>query len=640
VVDWLAVNQHALAAAIGRVRGLLEHACAGEAGSDPPDAVSSAEALPSALAALVERLGLTPFERDVLVLCAGVELDSALAAACSAHDDGAPGAPTFALAFDVLSDPDRRAATPARPLRRWRLVEAADRGSLMRAALRIDEWALHYLQGYAYLDERLRAFVEPVTAPGVLPRSQALVAETAAALWSGADEVDHPHIQLDGVDGVSRLAVAATACAQQGLGLLRVRPCALALAPAERAAVATLCARHALLCGAAVALDGGQHEAAGSSDRISDFLAALGLPSIVLSGETVGLHAGPVVRLSVPRPILLEQQAMWHESLHDTWQGQDEHLGTIASQFDFDAPTITAASSLARRFMLSEAPGAAIAHACRLQIQAPLDGFAERIQPRARLADLVLPSSLIGLFGEIASQARNRVQVHEEWGFAQTATRGLGISALFSGPSGTGKTMAAEALANELQQDLYRVDLAAVVSKYIGETEKNLQRVFSAAEQGGVVLLFDEADALFGKRSEVKDSHDRFANLEVSYLLQRMESYRGLAILTTNQRPSIDAAFLRRLRFIVEFPFPDAEQRTRLWQGAFPSGVPIQGLKYERLAQLALAGGSIRNIAINAAFLAAEADQPVTMHHIAHAARSECSKQDRALSPSETEGWS
>ena len=169
--------------------------------------------------------------------------------------------------------------------------------------------------------------------------------------------------------------------------------------------------------------------------------------------------------------------------------------------------------------------------------------------------------------------------VYGDWGFAGKSTRGLGISALFSGASGTGKTMAAEVLANELALDLYRIDLSAVVSKYIGETEKNLRRLFDAAEETGAILLFDEADALFGKRSEVKDSHDRYANIEVSYLLQRMESYRGLAILTTNFRAALDPAFLRRIRFIVNFPFPDAGQRAEIWRGVFPSQTPVDGIE-------------------------------------------------------------
>jgi SpoVK/Ycf46/Vps4 family AAA+-type ATPase len=234
---------------------------------------------------------------------------------------------------------------------------------------------------------------------------------------------------------------------------------------------------------------------------------------------------------------------------------------------------------------------------------------------------------------------RQRGRVYDTWGFAARGLRGLGITALFAGPSGTGKTLAAEIVAHELSLDLYRIDLSRVVSKYIGETEKNLRRVFDAAEEGGAVLLFDEADALFGKRSEVRDSHDRYANIEVSYLLQRMEAYRGLAILTTNMRASLDTSFLRRLRFVVNFPFPDAPLRARIWERAFPAATPTEGLDVAKLARLSLAGGNIRNIALNAAFLAADRDEPVRMYHLLQSTRSEYLKLEKALSESEIGGW-
>jgi SpoVK/Ycf46/Vps4 family AAA+-type ATPase len=199
--------------------------------------------------------------------------------------------------------------------------------------------------------------------------------------------------------------------------------------------------------------------------------------------------------------------------------------------------------------------------------------------------------------------------------------------------------MAAEVLASELRLDLYRIDLSSVVSKYIGETEKNLRRVFDAAEQGGAILLFDEADALFGKRSEVRDSHDRYANIEVSYLLQRMEAYRGLAILTTNMKNALDTAFLRRIRFVVQFPFPDFAERASIWKRMFPVETPAYGLDFTKLSRLNVAGGNIKNIALNAAFLAADAGVPVGMAHIKRAAQAEYAKLDRPLTEAEIGGW-
>ena len=273
-----------------------------------------------------------------------------------------------------------------------------------------------------------------------------------------------------------------------------------------------------------------------------------------------------------------------------------------------------------------------------------MDDLARRVEGRAEWKDLILPPAQLRTLRAMAAQVRHRATVYESWGFgARSMGRGLGISALFSGPSGAGKTMAGEVLGAELELDVYRIDLSAIVSKWIGETEKNLRRVFDAAEEGCAILQFDEADALFGKRSEVKDSHDRHANIEVSYLLQRLEEYRGLSILTTNLKNNIDPAFLRRIRFIVDFGFPEAAERAEIWKGIFPKETPVGELDFDRLGQLNLAGGSIRNVAVAAAFLAAEggAKRPqVEMDHILAAARTEYEKTGRPLTAAELRGWS
>jgi SpoVK/Ycf46/Vps4 family AAA+-type ATPase len=274
----------------------------------------------------------------------------------------------------------------------------------------------------------------------------------------------------------------------------------------------------------------------------------------------------------------------------------------------------------------------------RVAARGGLEGLAERLDSATRFEDLVLPDPVMAQLREIGSQLRLRERVYGEWGFGARGTRGQGIAALFTGDSGTGKTLAAEAIANEAGLDLYRVDLASTVSKYIGETEKNLARLFDAAEASGAVLLFDEADALFGKRSEVKDSHDRYANIEVAYLLQRIETYRGLAILTTNLKSALDRAFLRRLRFVVTFPFPDAALRARIWQRALPPAAPVQGLDFAQLGRIKVAGGSIRNIALGAAFLAAARPGPIDGQCIAAAARAEFAKLERSGADASLEG--
>ena len=356
----------------------------------------------------------------------------------------------------------------------------------------------------------------------------------------------------------------------------------------------------------------------------------------------------PMITLDVRMPTTGEQRDFWG-GLRGRKPGVapvhlNGHVEALVSQFSLSAPSIHAACAGALAGAVSGPDGAhdlagMVWDACRIQARPRLDNLAQRIEPAAAWDDLVLPEAQRQVLREIAAHVRQRARVYESWGFAAKGARGLGVSALFAGASGTGKTMAAEVLAGELRLDLYRIDLSQVVSKYIGETEKNLRRVFDAAEEGGAILLFDEADALFGKRSEVKDSHDRYANIEVSYLLQRMETYRGLAILTTNMKNALDTAFLRRIRFVVQFPFPDAEQRAEIWRRIFPLDTPTEGLDVSKLARLNVAGGNIRNIALNAAFLAADAGEPVRMEHLLRAARSEYAKLEKPLTAAEIGGW-
>jgi SpoVK/Ycf46/Vps4 family AAA+-type ATPase len=273
--------------------------------------------------------------------------------------------------------------------------------------------------------------------------------------------------------------------------------------------------------------------------------------------------------------------------------------------------------------------------AARGQAVRSMEGLADKIEARRGFDDLVRPAEAMQQLRDIASQVEQRDRVYEQWGFGANLSRGRGIVALFAGPSGTGKTMAAEVLAHRLDLDLYRIDLAGVISKFIGETEKNLKRVFDAAEQSGAILFFDEADALFGKRSEVRDSHDRYANIEINYLLQRMEDYRGLAILATNRKSLLDQAFLRRLRFLIDFPLPSSDDRLRIWRGAFPPQAQMEPLDYELLGRLEVSGGSITNIALNAAFLAASEQTAIGMNHVLVAARREYSKIDKLMLESE-----
>jgi SpoVK/Ycf46/Vps4 family AAA+-type ATPase len=348
-----------------------------------------------------------------------------------------------------------------------------------------------------------------------------------------------------------------------------------------------------------------------------------------------------LMRKIVDKPNPTSQKQIWAKALGPVGANLNGHLDEIAEQFRLSAETIASIGSLVAA--TTDDSGTAdpdkLWTACRSLSRPRLEDLAQRILPVAAWDDLILPETQKQTLRQLAAQARHRMTVYESWGFAGKGRRGLGISALFAGASGTGKTLAAEVLAKELRLDLYRIDLSAVVSKYIGESEKNLNQVFDAAEEGGVLLLFDECDALFGKRSEAKDSHDRYANIEVSYLLQRMENFQGLAVLTTNFKSAMDKAFQRRLRFTVDFPFPGVPEREAIWQRAFPPKTPTSGLNVKRLAQLNMTGGNIRNIALNAAFLAAEEGLPIQMKHLLQATRQEAIKTERPLSENEIRGW-
>ena len=266
--------------------------------------------------------------------------------------------------------------------------------------------------------------------------------------------------------------------------------------------------------------------------------------------------------------------------------------------------------------------------ACRQQSSRTLDGLAVRLALRRGWDDLILPADRVAHLRDICAQVCYRYQVLGRWGFGARLGHGTGLSVLFSGPPGTGKTMAAEVVAGDVDLDLYKVDLSGVVSKYIGETEKNLARIFAEAGTSNAILFFDEADALFGKRTEVSDAHDRYANIETSYLLQKMEEYDGAVILATNLRQNLDEAFVRRIRFVVEFPFPEADSRARIWRTLLPAQVPVSpDVDFALLArEYPVAGGSIKNIVLNAAFLAAADGGVIGSRHILRGTRREFEK--------------
>ncbi len=442
-----------------------------------------------------------------------------------------------------------------------------------------------------------------------------------------------PIVQLLGTDAANKQLVAGEVASSVGLQLYRLPAMLLPTQAVDIETLARLWQRESLLLPLALYLDtlgyGAEAVAAGPSSPVTRLLERMeGAVFLDAREGWPGLHKLSV-SVDITKPSAAEQAATWQSALG---LAAKESPAQLAAQFNLGFTTIR---QLARDALAEQADRAPLHdrlwEACLASTRPQLDVLAERIKPKSTWDDIVLPDAESALLRHIAEQVAQRTTVYEKWGFGEKMSRGLGISALFSGDSGTGKTMAAEVIANDLRLNLYRIDLSAVVSKYIGETEKNLRRMFDAAENGGAILFFDEADALFGKRSEVKDSHDRYANIEINYLLQRMEAYRGLAILATNMKSALDTAFLRRLRFIVRFPFPGAAERKAIWQRVFPKDMPKSVLDYDRLARLNVTGGHIHNIAINAAFLAARAGSPVTMALVLEAARAEFRKIERPI---------
>ncbi len=595
---------------------------------------------PPALRLLCTRLGLSTFERDVLLLCAGLEFDTRTAALCArAQDDPARPYPTFALALSLFDEPAWDALAPDGPLRHWRLIEINQPGAvpLTASALRADERIVNFIKGLNHLDDRLAPLLVPMEAPdpdALPPSQQRALQRIVQASRRGRQAATV--VLLQGRDRESNRQVAAAAAAALGLQAHRLSADALPAHPGEIESLARLWQRESLLLPLALVIDARDTEsgaADGPLQRLARFAARTGGLVMVDARAAPGLAIEPVAVVEVDKPEPAEQRVAWEAALGDKAGNWPPRL---AGQFNLNLHDIATVAAEARREATTpDVFDERLWQGCLARTRPALDRLAEKIDAKAGWEQLVLPAAEVLLLRRLAAQVGARTQVYDDWGFRGVMNRGLGISALFAGESGTGKTMAAEVLAREMRLDLYRIDLSAVVSKYIGETEKNLRQVFDAAEDGGAILLFDEADALFGKRSEVKDSHDRYANIEINYLLQRMEAYRGLAILATNMKSALDPAFVRRLRFIVNFPFPAPAERRRIWERVFPPGVPLGVLDYDRLARLNLTGGNIHGIAVGAAFLAAQAGTPVTMELLFDAGRAEMRKLEHPINEAE-----
>jgi hypothetical protein len=635
-IDWAQANQCWLA---GRFAQLKARVSAANPDDLHLDDDTTANGFEPAHTRLVRLFGLSRFEGDLLLLAAGLECDSplrqAIAEAQAVPDDAALRL-SFALALRVLPEAHWDALSPLAPLRHWPLVQLDGGSGMAHARLRVEERVLHHLTGVADFDERLNGaarLIDPSSGSSTgNPRgvdaylaeriAQALAAHPRPLVMLGCS----PH-----VPGQRALARNQALAAIHAMRFKALWVDASALDSDARAAHATALAidREAAL-NAAVVVIAGAVDGSDAGQSLVRLIAPLRSPVLLLGNlqgsELADLPERRCTRFSLPAAAAMGSQLVVSpvDPRHDAFK-------RAAQQFHVDADTCDqalAAVGGGDKTKLEERLWQALREAAR----GGLDSLAQRVDAPTRLADLVLPANALETLKEMATQLRHRAQVHEAWGFATTGGRGLGLAALFAGDSGTGKTYAAEAVANEAGLDLYRIDLALTVSKYIGETEKNLRKLFDAAEASGAVLLFDEADALFGKRSDVKDSHDRYANIEVAYLLQRIESYRGLAILTTNLKSSLDRAFLRRLRFVVNFPFPDEAAREKLWRRQFPAQAPLAAdIDWPALTRLHLTGGHIRAVALNAAFRAAADGGAITQRNLIDAARAEYAKLERSF---------
>jgi hypothetical protein len=594
--------------------------------------------------------GLNRFERDVLLLALAPEFDLRYERLYAyLQDDVTRRRPTVDLALRLFCvEPHevaagRAAFAPGAPLLRHYLIQLVEDGqrhpSLLARIIKIDDRIVSELLGQPAIDAQLatavaldrpaRPFDDLVLPDDLVERLRQTAVSAAGGLV----------LALQGGYGSGRRAIAEALCTEAGLPLLAVDLDRLTKSEAQPTESIQRVVREAALQGAAILWGGAD---AVLRDELllpwrQALLAALdshaGLSFLALetAWEARGaLRRQRFLRVELPVTSYTEREHLWRQRLNGD-SPDTVTLQVLASTFRLSGGQIRDAVAMARS--LAHWHGRPVAAedlyaACRAQSSGRLDSLAHKIRTTYSWEDIVLPPDQISQLREISIQVRHRRTVLERWGFDRHLAMGKGVNALFAGQSGTGKTMAAEIIAADLGLELYKVDLSTVVSKYIGETEKNLDNIFRAAREANAILFFDEADALFGKRSEVKDAHDRYANIEVGYLLQKMEEYDGVVILATNLRKNMDDAFVRRLHMSIDFPFPEEPDRLRIWRKVFPPEAPLaDDVDLAFCArQFKVAGGSIRNIALLAAFLAAEDGDVLRMLHIIRATKREYQK--------------
>jgi len=637
--QWVQANQQYLTTRLSEITFALESnlPCNESIDFSASDKISSEMLRAPALTYLTEAFGLSAFEEFTLLICAGCELDAKFSRSLMRLDPTLTSRPNFQVTLSLFTESHWSAITPVAPLRHWRLIELDSGASVVTSPLHIDERILHFISGISYPDPRLKETVRLESKSSILSPSLKSCVKKIIDFWSPDEQKTKlPVVQLCGKRKSEMKSIAQMACQNFGLMVYFLDAGDIPKESSQREALVLLWQRESILDRAALIINSSiEHE-----DLINSFVSDLFFPCCVIGTQPLNLESRLSIRVDAPSPNSAEQIMLLKSVLGGRAKLINGEINQLVSQFNLTIQNIDYLGKQIENYGDSSTELVnALWQQCRIQSRKRLDSLAQRVDSEISWDDLILPPAQKQTLNDIIAQTRQRFKVYEEWGFSKRSTTGQGVSALFYGSSGTGKTMAASAIANELKLDLYRIDLSQVVNKYIGETEKNLARVFDAAEDSGAILLFDEADSLFAKRTEIKTSQDRNANLETSYLLQRMESYCGLAILTTNLKKEIDSAFMRRIRFALHFPFPDIPTREKIWQGVFPQETPLHNVDISKLASLDVAGGNIRNIAINAAFLATQNKKGITMLHLAKAARREFAKIEKSIKESELRSW-
>ncbi len=621
-----------------------------------------------ALPRIAEIFDLTPFETGCLMVCLAPEIDRKYDSLFAyLQNDITRKKPSVDLLLNLLCGTveerldSRHAFDPRAPLLKYRLFETTESpfdgpATLLSRLAKLDDRAVSFLLGFKQPDARLDGLAQlvcPEAFQQSLPVDGEICERIKVFVNSHFNTRESSSRSLlfffSGPAGSGRRELAKAVCRDLDIRLIIGNVARMLDAELPFDEALWRLGREAALQDAAVCLeeidslvarDSGQACLNSLAEVIERFPRLFFLIGNKNWNSRGLLGRGEFIHLDFPTPDEAKRKRLWEEYLQTEGHlTADCDAGGLASGFKLTAGQIQDALRTARtraRWRSKEEPLVTMKDlyaACHAQAELKLGAMARKIEPAYGRDDIVLPADQMAQLDEICNQARTRHTVYNDWGFGRKLSLGKGLTALFSGPPGTGKTMAAEVIATQLQLDLYKIDLSQVVSKYIGETEKNLHQVFDGAQSHGAILFFDEADALFGKRSEVKDAHDRYANIEVGYLLQKMEEYDGIAILATNLRKNLDSAFVRRMRFIVEFPFPDEEYRRRIWETVFPAEAPvaIAGEDFSRLArEIGLAGGNIKNIALAAAFSAASEKSEIQMSHVLQAARREHQKLGRA----------